>query len=104
MSHKLENESDGAAAQIGEFVGAQMRDVFFIDEDFTAAGSVDAADQVQHGGFAAARRPGDGEENTGLDGQCYIIEGLNDLLAEQIFLEDTLDSDDAAHAGYDARS
>lgn len=95
----LEDETNGTGTQIGQFVGGLLGDFFFVDVNTAAGWLVNAANQVEHGRLAAAGWAGDGEEDPRLDGECYIIERLDDLFAEKVFLEDALDSDDTAHAG-----
>ena len=64
----LEDEADGAVAQIGQLVGRLAAAIGVVDVDLAAARVVDAADEIQQRRLAAARRPGDGQEHPGLEG------------------------------------
>lgn len=83
---RLEDEADGSRAQVGQLVGRPSTDILVVDIDLAAGWRVNAADQIQQGGLATARRSGDRQKNPGIEGQGNILQGLDFLFAKQIIL------------------
>ena len=52
---ELEDETDVAVAEVGEFFVAECRDVGVVDDHRTAVGLVERADNLQEGGLAGSR-------------------------------------------------
>ena len=90
----LKDEADFFAAQRGGLRGAESRGVDALDEDAAAGGLVDAADQVQQGGFAAAAGAGDGEEFAGIDAEADVVEGGDRAVIQGKFAGDLLNADE----------
>ena len=62
--------------------GLRLRRIHAVDENASAGGLVDAADEVEQGGFAAAAGAGDGQEFAGFDLEADIIEGGDGVVVE----------------------
>ena len=58
----LEDEADGFAADLGEFVFGQVADGGAVEVDVAGGGCVEAREQAEQGGFAAAGGAHDGDE------------------------------------------
>jgi hypothetical protein len=69
----LEDETDGARAQLGELIGRAPADILIVDVDLAAARSVDAANQVQERRLAAARRSGDRQKTPGSNARVMSL-------------------------------
>ena len=65
----LENETDVPAAGVGQFVAAPGAGILVVEEKGSRRRLVQAADDVQDGGLARSRRPGDGKEFSLLHGE-----------------------------------
>ena len=72
---ELEDEPDLLAAQPGERVLAQARDVDAVDDDLAGGRRVEPGQQAEQRGLAAARRAHDGHE---LPGRDRVVEGMQD--------------------------
>src|SRR4029079_13442484 len=59
---ELEDVAQAVAAEVGELVVGEPRDLDAVDPDGAARGDVDAADEVEQRGLPAARRAHDGDE------------------------------------------
>ena len=64
---RLEDEADVAAADLGEFVVVELGDVAVAEDVLAARGAVEAAEQVEHGALARARRAHDGDVFAGVE-------------------------------------
>lgn len=78
----LKDEADFFAAQGRGLRGGKARGVGAGDEDAAAGGLVDAADEVQQGGFAAAAGAGDGQEFAGVYLETDVVEGGDGAVVE----------------------
>ena len=64
---RLEDEAEVAAADLGELVVVEAGDVAAAQEVLAAGGAVEAAQQVEHGALARARRAHDGDVFAGVE-------------------------------------
>ena len=64
---RLEDEAEVAAADLGELVVVEPGDVAAAQEVLAAGGAVEAAQQVEHGALARARRAHDGDVLAGIE-------------------------------------
>ena len=64
---RLEDEAEVAAADLGELVVVEPGDVAAAQEVLAAGGAVEAAQQVEHGALARARRAHDGDVLAGVE-------------------------------------
>ena len=90
----LKDEADFFAAESGGLGGAEPGGVDSLDEDAAAGGLVDATDQVQQGGLAAAAGAGDGEEFAGIDAKVDVVEGGYGAVVEGKFAGDLFNADE----------
>src|SRR6202047_4028810 len=63
------------AAEFGDFVRRQLRDLDILEEDTPAARLVEARDHVEDRGLAGAVRADHGEYLAGLDGKAHAVDG-----------------------------
>jgi hypothetical protein len=70
----LEDEADLAAADVCAAGVGGGRQVFVVDHDAPGRRRQEPAEEVQHGGLAAARRPHDGEKLALLDLQRHAAQ------------------------------
>ena len=84
----LEHVADLAAAQEGQLVGVELRHVHAVDEDAPVRGGVQAADHVEEGGLAGARRSHHADVFAAVDVEVDPVERADLLLAAH---------EDAAH-------
>ena len=63
----LEDKTDFVAAQEGSRRVAHGGEIVAVEQDAASGGLSEAADDVEHGGLAATRRPHDGDEAAGWD-------------------------------------
>jgi len=61
--------------------GAGAEDGFGADEEFAGVGCVEAGDEAEEGGFAAAARADEGDEFAGGDGEGGVVEGVGGFVA-----------------------
>ena len=73
---ELENETDVAAAHIGALVAVETGDILAVDQYRPAGGLVEAADQLQQGGFAGTGGTDQGGKFAAFDGQVDAAQGL----------------------------
>ncbi|MNN38702.1 hypothetical protein D3C81_1527100 [compost metagenome] len=71
-----------------------------IEADGAGAGLLEAGDEPQQGGLAAAGRAEEGEELVGADFQGNIVEGLHALPRITELHANTVDTDRAGHADH----
>jgi len=91
----LENEADLAGAEFGLAAAANAGDVAVAEEVLSRGGLVDEADNVQEGGFTAARRPHDHNEFAAFNGEVEIAQGIIFGIAETIAFGQALKLDDS---------
>src|SRR5512135_50580 len=89
----LENETDRARSQIREGVRALPGYVLPSNKDVTRGWDVDQADEVEQGGFPAARGAGQREQNACIDAEADVRQRFDFMVAERIFLVHMLESD-----------
>jgi hypothetical protein len=82
------------AAKGGEGVVVHGRDVFATQIIFSRGRTIQAAEDVEHGGFAGAGSPHDGHVGTLFDGQVHTIEGVDIDIAHSVGLDQIFDPDD----------
>ena len=68
----LENESDAAIADFGDFLVVERRDFLAAEQDFSGSGAIERADQIEQRAFAGTGRADDGERFAGRDGEVEI--------------------------------
>src|ERR1700739_2085020 len=88
----LKNEAYLFPPQNGGLRGVEPRGVGTGDEDAAAGGPVDAANQVQQSGFAAAAGAGDGKKFAGIDAETDVIEGRYRAVVERNLPRDLLNA------------
>ena len=86
----LKNETDRARPKHSELVGVLPGDILVGDENASAAGRVDAANQVKQGRFAASRWAGNGHEHALINIEADAIERGYPLVAQAVLLADVL--------------
>ena len=74
---RLKDEAEGVEAEGGETVERRACDVDVVDHDAAGVRFVDAADEIEQRGLAAAGRSGDGDEVSARDRQRYFFERAN---------------------------
>ena len=72
---ELEHEPDPGSTEAGRIRLTQSVDPDAVDEDLAARWSVEAADQIEEGGLATARRPHDRRDSPGHDVEIDRVEG-----------------------------
>src|SRR5580704_575587 len=72
----LENEADLAIANASAIGERKIRHRLLIDPVVAIARRIEQAENRKQGGFAAARRPGDGEKFAVLDIEVHAAEGM----------------------------
>ena len=73
----LKDEPDGVQAKVGELPVGHGGDVPAVDIDRALGGVIDAADDVEERGFAAPRRPDNGDEIALFDGEVDSAHRVN---------------------------
>ena len=91
---ELEDEADLLAAEVGELVLREVRDVDAVDDDASVGGRVDAAEEVEERGLARAARSDDRHELAARDAEIDVVEGGDVDLAHLVVLADVLEHDD----------
>ena len=74
---RLEDEADGATAQIGEFVGRLAADVDAVDVDTPRCRGVDTADEIEQRRLATTGRARDRQEDTRLDAERHFLQRVH---------------------------
>ena len=92
----LEDEAERAAAKGGELVVIHRGDVLPAEEIFAGGRAVEAAEDVEEGGFSRAGRAHDGDVGTGFDDETDAAERVNLDVAHRVGLVELLDADDFA--------
>ena len=82
----LENEADFAAAEFGARGVAQLREIIAVDQDFAARRLRQAADDIEEGRFAAARRAHDSHGFSGQDFEIHAAQGWHFHFARAVKL------------------
>src|SRR5690606_22475892 len=90
---ELEDEADVLGAPARQFAGLELVDALAVDADAAGGGRVQAADQVQQGGLARARRAHQGDEGTALDLEVDAVQHFHLLLAAGVVLGELPDLD-----------
>ena len=90
----LKDEADLFAAEQGGFGRGEAGGVDAFNQDAAGGGLVDAADEVEEGGFAAAAGAGDGEKIAAMDGEREAVEGGDGAVVEREAAGDLLDIND----------
>jgi hypothetical protein len=93
----LENETDAMQAQIRHPGTAQFLIVLAIDPNRAAIRLVQAADQVEQGGFSRARGPGQGDESAGVNGKIDILKRIDSHLALPVTFGYPIACNDCCH-------
>ncbi len=73
----LEDEADGLAADLGKLVLGQVADGGAVEMHVAGGGCVEAGEQAEQGGFAAAGCAHDGDELTFGDGEVEAFEDVH---------------------------
>src|SRR6202521_2866801 len=81
----LEDEADGFGADAVEFSGAEVRDVLPVKPDFTAAGAVEASDEIDQGALAGTGGAHHRDPLTGRDGERDVVQRINQSVSAIIF-------------------
>ena len=103
---KLKHETDMTAAEKGAFDLVQTGYNPIIDTDGAGVGQVDAAEQVQQGGFAGAGLAEQGNELATVDIQIQVGEDDSSVIAFGVVFAQVADRDKGCrrgrcfHAGY----
>ena len=79
----LKDEADLLPAEERSLGRAELRSVSTVDEDVTAGGLIDAANEIEQGRFPAAAGTGDGEEFASIDAEAHIVEGGDGVVVER---------------------
>src|SRR5690606_38108955 len=90
---ELEHEADMLGTPAGQLAGLELVDTLAVDADAAGGGRIQAADQVQQGGLARARRAHQGEEIATLDVEVDAVQHLDLLLATDVMLGELPDLD-----------
>jgi hypothetical protein len=90
----LEDEADGVQAQVGEHPLGERAGVLAGDLDDAGSRGVDAADEVEQGGLAAAGGARHREELALADLQVDAAEGRDQHVAECVLLHSAADRND----------
>ena len=77
----LEDEADLAAPKEGEGVLVEVLEGLAVDADGALRGAVEAGEQAEEGGLAAARGAEDGDEVAGVDAEIDAVEHGEDAAA-----------------------
>ena len=72
----LEDEADGTAAHLGEFVGGQVGDVVPVEHDGALGSGVHGTDDVHEGGLAGAGGADDGDPLAARDFERDVVQGV----------------------------
>ena len=72
----LEDEADGTAAHLGEFVGGEVGDVVPVEHDGALGSGVHGTDDVHEGGLAGAGGADDGDPLAARDFQRDVVQGV----------------------------
>ena len=99
----LKDETDGLAAQAGEFVRLQAFDVAAIEDVVAAGGAVEAAKQVHEGRLAGAGGPHHCHELAAVDAQINLFEGGKQACGRRVGFAQALDPDDGRGCGFSSR-
>jgi hypothetical protein len=94
----LEDEADRAAAQASECLLAELVDAPPREPHLAGRRALQAAEQVQQGGLAAAAWPHHGQRLAGGDLQLDPVEGADDARALSVFLLQRGGAQDRPHA------
>ena len=92
----LEDEADLVGAEAVEFGGGHGGDVDAVDLELAGGGAVEAAEEVDEGGFAGAGGAGDGDPLAGDDGEGGVVEGADDAAVAGVLAGDVFERDDGA--------
>src|SRR6266568_1106227 len=96
----LENKTNARPANGGQGVVIQLGHIITAEQKTTAARTVQTAEEVEHGGLAAAGGPHDAEVVGGLNLQRYVAQRFNRHQAHLVSLADSVKLDDGArHRG-----
>ena len=89
----LKDESDFDAAEGGEARRAEFGCIDTLDEDAAGGGLVDATDEVEQRGLAAAAGAGDGQELAGGDVEAGVAQGADKAMVKWEVSGDCFDAD-----------
>ena len=92
----LEDEADLVGAEAVELGGAHGGDIDAVDPELSGGGAVEAAEEVDEGGFAGAGGAGDGDPLAGDDGEAGVVEGADGSGVACVFAGDGGERDDGA--------
>src|SRR5690606_5029730 len=90
---ELEHVADVLAAPVRQAAAAHGVDALAVDGDLAAAGRVQAADQVQQGGLAGARRAHQRDEVALFDLQVQAVQHVDPFRAALVGLGEVADAD-----------
>jgi hypothetical protein len=90
----LKDEADLLAAENRGLRRAEAGGVCALDEDAAGGGLVNAADEVEEGGFSAATGARDGEKFATVNCEAEAVEGGDEAMVEGEAAGDLLDTDE----------
>ena len=93
---ELKNEADFVAAKAGEVIVGEGGDGLAVDADFARGGAIEAADQVEQGGFAGTGRAHNGNHFAAFDAEVDGVKGDDLTLAVEVLG----DGGQGNHLGY----
>jgi hypothetical protein len=96
---RLEDEADLVAPQQRQPLVVERRDLRVADVDLAACRPVEAGEHVQQRRLPGARRPHDGGELAGLDGDAHVVERPHCSVAVAVLLRDTDRAGGRRHRG-----
>ena len=76
-----------ARAPLGELAAGQLLQMLAADDDLARVGVVQAADQIENGGLAGARRAHQGDELPCRDFQVEPVQDFDGFLAAAVMLD-----------------
>src|ERR1019366_74255 len=94
---ELKHEADMCCAPSGQCALRQTVDALLADHDAALGGRIQAADQVQQGGFTRARGSHERQEIARLDVEIHVVQDLDPLLAALVDFAQLSDFNQSAH-------